>query len=207
MNKFKVGDVVIGNDSAKNYNITCKGFVGIVCEVIDDRFILISGANVGESGDFVPTWPPPYTVDANCFDLYSQLEPLVVETKPTKQDLLDRLSSQGDCYYSLAQVVDMIKSLEDSQPVTPGKILVDQAQIDLFLDEVRERLEANFGDSNTTRFIELDTAEFSLNSSNTVELDSVDLDSDEVVATTMECLENILYQYVICLEKSDPLEL
>lgn len=197
MNKFKVGDVVIGNDSAKNYNITCKGFVGTVCEVLDDRFMLVSGVNGGESGYL------PYTVDMNCFDLYSQ-----VETRSTKQELLDRLSSQGDCYYSLAQVVDMIKNLEDPKPVLYSKVQVTAEGYDSFLDCVRDRFEANFaGHGGTNRFIDLDTADFSLNSNNTVELDSVDLDADEVVDTAMECLENVLIQYVEVLEKSDTLEL
>ena len=73
---------------------------------------------------------------------------------------------------------------------------------------VRDRFEANFaGHGGTNRFIDLDTADFSLNSNNTVELDSVDLDADEVVDTAMECLENVLIQYVEVLEKSEPLEL
>jgi hypothetical protein len=196
MNKFKVGDVVIGNDSAKNYNITCKGFVGTVCEVLDDRFMLVSGVNGGESGYL------PYTVDMNCFDLYSQ-----VETRSTKQELLDRLSSQGDCYYSLAQVVDMIKSLEDPKPVLYSKVQVTAEGYDSFLDCVRERLEANFsGSGKYDKFVDTDSAEFSING-NCIELDSVDLDSDEVVDTAMECLENVLIQYVEVLEKSDTLEL
>lgn len=41
MAKFKIGDEIIMNDNAdKNYRYTCKGFRGVVTDIIDDRVIL-----------------------------------------------------------------------------------------------------------------------------------------------------------------------
>jgi len=203
--KFKIGDVVIGNDLAdKDYSTTKKGWIGIVRDIVHQDLIKVSSVEI-DRGTVVPNSDETFSVDPNCFD-YLDYTPRTMPVIKTKEGLLDDLSRQRDCYYSLSQVVDMINNLEDSQPVTPGKILVDEAQIDLFLDEVRERLEANFSGSGINdRFIDTDSAEFSING-NCIELDSVDLDSDEVVDTTMECLENVLYRHVICLEKSDVLE-
>ena len=205
MSKFKVGDVVIGNDLAdQHHNITKKGWIGIVRDIVNTDFIKLSSAYI-DRGTVVPNSDDIFCVNTNCFD-YLDYTPRTMPVIKTKEGLLDDLSRQRDCYYSLSQVVDMINNLEDSQPVTPGKILVDQDQIDLFLDEVRERLEDNFsGNGRDDRFIDTDSAEFSING-NCIELDFVDLNSDEVVDTTMECLENVLYRHVICLEKSDALE-
>jgi len=203
--KFKIGDVVIGNDLAeKHHSITKQGWIGIVRDIVHKDLIKVSSVEI-DRGTVIPNSDDTFSVDPNYFD-YLDYKPRTMPVIKTKEGLLDDLSRQRDCYYSLSQVVDMINNLEDSQPVTPGKILVDQAQIDLFLDEVRERLEDNFSGSGINdRFIDTDSAEFSING-NCIELDSVDLDSDEVVDTTMECLENVLYRHVICLEKSDALE-
>ena len=195
MNKFKVGDKVVGNELANQYGITVEGWIGIVSTTDGDGMIWVKASD--STGTV-------YHVNANCFDLC----PSVVNPNPvkiSKQELLDVLSAQNDCYYSLAQVVDMINKIEDPKPVLSSKVQVTAEGYDSFLDSVRERFEANFGGHNGGRFIDLDTADFSLNG-NRVELDSVDLDADEVVDTAVECLENVLIQYVEVLEKSDLLE-
>jgi hypothetical protein len=200
---LKVNDVVVGNAMANKYGLTCQGWVGVVTSI--------------DEGDSNRMWIRPfngsdddrYHVSMECFDLYLRTKETITPepVKVSKQELLDVLSNQTDCYYSLAQVVDMIKSIEDPKPVLYSKVQVTAEGYDSFLDCVRDRFEANFaGHGGTNRFIDLDTADFSLNSNNTVELDSVDLDADEVVDTAMECLENVLIQYVEVLEKSDLLE-
>lgn len=200
---LKVNDVVVGNAMANKYGLTCQGWEGVVISI--------------DEGDSNRMWVRPfngpdddrYHVSMECFDLYLRTKkPITPEpVKISKEELLDVLSNQKDCYYSLAQVVDMIKSIEDPKPVLYSKVQVTAEGYDSFLDCVRDRFEANFaGHGGTNRFIDLDTADFSLNG-NRVELDSVELDADEVVDTAMECLENVLIQYVEVLEKSDALEL
>jgi hypothetical protein len=201
---LKVGDVVIGNAMASKYAITGPGWLGVVTDIdiLNPNLVWLRPFN-GPEGD-------RYHVYMEEFDLYKRTKETITPNpvKISKEELLDVLSNQNDCYYSLAQVVDMIKSLEDPKPVLYSKVQVTAEGYDSFLDCVRDRFEANFaGHGGTNRFIDLDTADFSLNSNNTVELDSVDLDADEVVDTAMECLENVLIQYVEVLEKSDALEL
>jgi len=198
MAKFKTGDVVIGNKLADIYVITVDGWAGIVTSVDElENEISVRPYNALDDGT-------RYRVDANSFDLYTGdgKQP----TKVSKQALLEDLCNQNDCFYSLAQVIEMINKIEDPkpEPVTPGMIMLKEADYDSFLDNVRERFEANFCGSGD-KFIDLGTAEFSL-SGNEIELDSVELDSDEVVDTAMECLENVLNNYVVVLEKSDSLE-
>ena len=193
---LKVNDVVVGNAMADKYGITCPGWVGVVTSI--------------DEGDSNLMWVKPfngpddrYHVGMECFDLYLRTKETITPepVKISKQELLDVLSAQNDCYYSLAQVVEMINKIEDPKPVLSSKVQVTAEGYDSFLDAVRERFEANFGGSGD-RFIDLDTADFSLNG-NRVELDSVDLDADEVIDTAVECLENVLNQYVEVLEKSE----
>ena len=198
---LKVNDVVVGNAMANKYAITCAGWVGVVTSIDEGDSNLIWVKPFNGPGD------DRYNVSMECFDLYLRTKETITPepVKVSKQELLDVLSAQNDCYYSLAQVVDMIKKIEDPKPVLSSKVQVTAEGYDSFLDAVRERFEANFGGHNGGRFIDLDTADFSLNG-NRVELDSVDLNADEVVDTAVECLENVLIQYVEVLEKSELLE-
>ena len=199
---LKVNDVVVGNAMANKYAITCAGWVGVVTSIDEGDSNLIWVKPFNGPGD------NRYNVSMECFDLYLRTKETITPepVKISKEELLDVLSAQNDCYYSLAQVVEMINKIEDPKPVLSSKVQVTAEGYDSFLDSVRERLEANFaGYGGTSRFIDLDTADFSLNG-NRVELDSVDLNADEVVDTAVECLENVLNQYVEVLEKSEILE-
>lgn len=197
---LKVNDVVVGNAMASKYQITCPGWVGVVTNIDEGNpnYIWVRSFN-GPDEDV-------HHVNMECFDLYLRTKETITPepVKISKEKLLKDLSNQNDCYYSLAQVVEMINKIEDPKPVLYSKVQVTAEGYDNFLDSVRERLEGNFCGSGDN-FIDTDTAEFSLNG-NRVELDSVELDSDEVVDTAMECLENVLNQYVVVLEKSELLE-
>lgn len=67
--KFKVGDKVIGNDLAdENYGITCKGYKGIVTDVLNNGKIKVNH----------------YTVLEECFDLFEEEEKIVITRKGKK---------------------------------------------------------------------------------------------------------------------------
>lgn len=66
--KFKVGDKVIGNDLAdENYGITCKGYKGIVTDVLNNGKIKVN----------------QYTVLEECFDLFEEKIIITREGKKT----------------------------------------------------------------------------------------------------------------------------
>lgn len=67
--KFKVGDKVIGNDLADEYyGITCKGYKGIVTDVLNNGKIKVN----------------QYTVLEECFDLFEEEEKIVITRKGKK---------------------------------------------------------------------------------------------------------------------------
>ena len=79
VNKFKVGDKVIGNDGAEIYNITNKGWVGEVLCVLDDKTIKVRDKTfLDESSGF--------SVLSSCFNLLERKsEQKIVITTDGKQ--------------------------------------------------------------------------------------------------------------------------
>ena len=194
MAKFKVGDVVVGNELASKYGITETGWIGVVTTVDEINSGMIWAKPYwGIDGD-------RYHVDAECFDLYQT--PVIDPIKVSKQELLDILSAQNDCYYSLAQVVEMINKIEDPKPVTSKNIVVSQEAFDNFVGEVVERFQEEV--RRGTDFVDLDSAEFSL-CGNEIELDSVELHTDDLEEVIESCVSHTLNNYVT-IEKSEALE-
>ena len=194
MAKFKVGDVVIGNKLADKYGITDTGWCGVVTSIDEPNdMIWVKPYGNAEVGD-------RYHVEPECFDLYQT--PVLDPIEMTKQELLDILSAQNDCFYSLAQVVEMINKIEDPKPVTSKEIKITEQQFDNFVDEVVERFQEEV--RRGTDFVDLDSAEFSLNG-NEIELDSVDLHTDDLYELVQSCVCHTLNNHVT-IEKSEALE-
>ena len=193
MAKFKVGDVVIGNKLASKYGITDTGWCGVVTTVDESDNKIWVKPYQGTDGD-------RYHVDVDCFDLYQT--PVIDPIKVSKQELLDILSAQNDCFYSLAQVVEMINKIEDPKPATSKNIVVSQEAFDSFVDEVVERFQEEVRRGQD--FVDLDSAEFSLRG-NEIELDSVELHTDDLEEVIQACVSHTLNNYVT-IEKSEALE-
>lgn len=212
---FNVSDVVVGNAGANRYGKTVEGWYGIVTKVDYSsegrEYITVKPAVCNSAGEWIfdPTEDMEYRVLSSCFNVVTIA---VQQPSPSKEAIYDAISQIntfvkiGGVHYSLSSLVGMIKCVEEPKAVEPGKIMLNENDYDSFLDQVRERFEANFEGSGYggSKFIDTDSAEFSLNG-NRIELDSVELDSDEVVDTAMECLENVLNNYVVVLENSDRL--
>jgi len=157
---FTAGDVVVGNAGANRYGKTVEGWYGLVTKV-----------------DYSSEGREYITVIA------------VQQPSPSREAIYDAISQINTfvkidgVHYSLSSLVGMIKHVDPPTNIIEGsKILIDEINYDGFLDAVRDRFEANFaGHGGSDRFIDIDSAEFSLNG-NRIELDSVDLNSDEVVS-------------------------
>lgn len=212
---FTAGDVVVGNAGANRYGKTVEGWYGIVTKVDYSsegrEYITVKPAVCNSAGEWIldPTENSEYPVLSSCFNAVTIA---VEQPMPSKEAIYNAISQIntfvkiGGVHYSLSSLVGMIKHVESPTNMIEGsKILVDEINYDGFLDAVRDRFEANFeGHSGSDRFIDTDSAEFSL-SGNRIELDSVDLNSDEVVDTAMECLENVMSLWVVRIENSGKL--
>ena len=75
--KFKVGDIVIGNEKANKYNFTREGFIGEVTQVHGERMHIKRYCGIDSF----------YNVLQSCFDLYRENKKEEVNMK-TKQKLI-----------------------------------------------------------------------------------------------------------------------
>lgn len=143
MSKFKVGDVVVGNANANVYSVTCEGWLGTVINCYDDS--MVAKPSIPMISVQPLTGFGRYTVDPKFFDLVSK--PVKENNvSMTKQALLDKLSRQDDCYYSVAQVIYMIKNIEE--PKNDSSLVeVTEEMYDNFLNEARCRFEASVIDT------------------------------------------------------------
>lgn len=212
---FTAGDVVVGNAGANRYGKTVEGWYGIVTKVDYSsegrEYITVKPAVCNSAGEWIldPTEGGEYPVLSSCFDAVTIA---VEQPMPSKEAIYNAISQINTfvkidgVHYSLSSLVGMIKHVESPSVTdkTDGMYSISENDYDSFLDQVRERFEANFGGYGGSKFIDTDSAEFSL-SGNRIELDSVDLDSDNIIDTAMECLENVLNNHVVVLEKSDRL--
>lgn len=212
---FTAGDVVVGNAGANRYGKTVEGWYGLVTKVDYSsegrEYITVKPAVCNSAGEWIldPTEGGEYPVLSSCFDAVTIA---VQQPSPSREAIYDAISQINTfvkidgVHYSLSSLVGMIKHVDPPTNIIEGsKILIDEINYDGFLDAVRDRFEANFaGHGGSDRFIDIDSAEFSL-SGNRIELDSVDLNSDEVVDTAMECLENVMSLWVVRIENSGKL--
>lgn len=94
MNKFKIGDIVVGNDSSNQYYITCKNnnFVGKVVSSCD-KFIYVKVLSIDEN--FSQYVGEIFPVEDNCFELKKEEE-----------------KEQFDNLISLNEVIELIEDDE-----------------------------------------------------------------------------------------------
>ena len=191
MNKFKVGDKVVGNKDANQYSITVEGWTGVVIKLgeADRNSIYVRPLDNPDHEGF--------EVLESCFDL-----------KPanlTKEETLDLLSTQHDCFYSLPQVVEMIKNIKDPEPIVTDKVSVLEEDFEDILDQVFDAVEGDISDSSRSAYIDLDSADFYLESNNRLILEDVDIDGDAIAEMVREKVEEVLSKYVTIIEKSETL--
>lgn len=75
MGKFKVGDVVIGNEKANTYSITKQGWIGTVIKIPHDNSMYVLGEGTIETG---------FPVQQSFFDLYNQNQTIEIRQKGQK---------------------------------------------------------------------------------------------------------------------------
>lgn len=84
--KFKVDDVVVGNEKAKDYSITTTGFLGIVTVIEDDGLMVIKGLEYPNLS---------YTVKQECFDLFGEQQTVDVPETEKPESIMERWANES----------------------------------------------------------------------------------------------------------------
>ena len=113
----------------------------------------------------------------------------------TKQQTLELLEKQMPSFYSLEQVVDIIKGIEDPAP-TVG---LSKAQIAYLINLICDTVSNNAGNLSTRDVCDIDSAEFELYR-NEISLTSVDVDADKIASTVVVGIDDVIETFFKGLE-------
>ena len=108
----------------------------------------------------------------------------------TKEQTIELLQKQLPGFYSVEQVINIIKDIEENASSTP------EAALEELLREVDNAIEEAIGGVDQEDLVQLDTAEFELHNGNEIELSRVDLDMDELVRTTQREVRKVIRQTI-----------
>ena len=103
----------------------------------------------------------------------------------TKKQTLELLEKQMPSFYSLDQVIELIKGIE------VGSVI----DVDGLYKEIKVHLEENIDEMDSEEAIDFSSAEFSLNY-NEVSLDDVKIDSREVASRACYGLTDLIAGYI-----------
>jgi len=110
----------------------------------------------------------------------------------TKQETIDLLGKQLPGFYSVEQVIKMVNDIEEPEatainPLTQFQI---ESLTKKIIDAVTDNAE-NVGDD----CIDKDSAEFSINYDNRVELDCVGFDNGRIVDAVLDGIEDVIGEW------------
>jgi hypothetical protein len=108
----------------------------------------------------------------------------------TKEQTIELLQKQLPGFYSVEQVINIIKDIEESASS------VSEAALEELLREVDNAIEEVIGRVDQEDIVELSTAEFELHNGNEIELSSVALHVDELVRITQREVRKVIRQTI-----------
>jgi len=118
-----------------------------------------------------------------------------------KQQTIELLQQQLPGFYSVEQVIKLINDIdvdETSQSTAPLSLTEDQlGDID---EQIHHAIERCMGNMYSDDLVNVDSAEFSL-SGNEIQLDSVDVNTDEIADNINDAVVDVLSKVVTVIEE------
>ena len=108
----------------------------------------------------------------------------------TKEQTIELLQKQLPGFYSVEQVINIIKGIEENASS------ISEGALEELLREVDNAIEEVIAKVDQEDLVQLDTAEFELHNGNEIELTSVDLDRDELVRIAQRETTKVIREYL-----------
>jgi hypothetical protein len=118
-----------------------------------------------------------------------------------KQQTIELLQQQLPGFYSIEQVIKLINDIdvdETSQSTAPLSLTEDQ--FEKIKEKIYYAIENCMGNMYSDDLVNTDTAEFSLNG-NEIQLDSVDVNTDEIADNINDAVVDVLSKVVTVIEE------
>lgn len=110
----------------------------------------------------------------------------------TKEQTIELLQKQLPGFYSVEQVISIIKDLEEeTSPVIITKILED------LLVEVNDRVKEVVDDMDDDTIVDLGSAEFDISRGNVLEVTSIDIERRCIIETIQEEITKVFHNQPI----------
>ena len=109
----------------------------------------------------------------------------------TKEQTIELLQKQLPGFYSVEQVIGIIKGIEENaSSISEGALEELLREVDNAIEEAIARV------VDQEDLVQLNTAEFELHNGNEIELSSVDLDTDELVRIAQRETTKVIREYL-----------
>jgi hypothetical protein len=105
-----------------------------------------------------------------------------------KNETIELLEKQLPGFYSVDQVIELIKGIEDGTDVT-------EPDIQALVEVITEHINNQIGGMDSDNACDFSSAEFSL-SGNYIELDGVDLESRNISSEAVDGLEDVIEDFL-----------
>lgn len=115
-----------------------------------------------------------------------------------KQQTIELLQKQLPGFYSVEQVINIIKDIDEmSEPTASLSLTGDQ--FENIKEQIYHAIERCMGNMYNDDLVNVESAEFSL-SGNEIQLDSVDVNTDEIADNINGAVVNVLSKLVTVIE-------
>jgi len=101
--------------------------------------------------------------------------------------------------YTKDDVVKLLESIEIEAPKSGFKVTRDQ--IDELLENLQSRLDKNANNLDTSDVVDTSSVEFSIGYGNTIEIDSIDVYSDQISSEMMSGVQDVIEDFFEKLEQ------
>lgn len=105
----------------------------------------------------------------------------------TKQQTIDQIKNSLPGFYSAEQVIEMLTKIEEPQP----EIKAPAFNLETIIEEIETRMSRRL-ENNIEDYVVKDSAEFSIYSSNQIELDHVSIDIDLIVRACSDVIREFV---------------
>jgi hypothetical protein len=105
----------------------------------------------------------------------------------SKNETIELLEKQLPGFYSVDQVIELIKGIEAEEGMSPFKI-------ESLVEAIQEHIQNQVSSMDSGNACDFSSAEFTL-SYNTIELDSIDLESTNIASEAVHGLEDVLQDF------------
>jgi hypothetical protein len=106
-----------------------------------------------------------------------------------KNQTIELLKQQMPGFYSVDQVIKLIEGIEESSTTIPDDTIRE------LIDAVTETINTTLNEIDSSDVVDYDSAEFNIEYDNKLELERVDIDTDNIADTLNAAIEDKIKEY------------